>query len=278
MLKEIVRGFRHRVLPSSPTPVLDEYVSHVYSPQAVVDLFKGEWASSFPKACGLEAGRSPLFEDGRIPWTAEILGGIEGMRVLELGPLEGGHTYMLEQAGAAEVVAVEANRRAYLKCLIVKELLGMQAKFRLAEMNAELEQMQEVFDLCVASGVLYHQQDPLRSLQLLAKVSDRLMLWTHYYDADHIRKLGLEGYFHKRPGDTKKLGDLTIAYHPREYKEALEHAGFCGGATPHVNWMQREDILAVLQQLGYAHIETGFEHHDHPNGPAFALVATRQTA
>lgn len=34
---------------------------------------------------------------------------------------------MLEQAGAAEVVAVEANTRSFLKCLCIKEVLGMRA-------------------------------------------------------------------------------------------------------------------------------------------------------
>ena len=45
--------------------------------------------------------------------------------MLELGPLEGAHTYMLDRAGASEVVAIEGNTRAFLKCLITKELLSM---------------------------------------------------------------------------------------------------------------------------------------------------------
>ncbi len=37
------------------------------------------------------------------------------MNILELGPLEGAHTYQLR------ILAIEANAEAFLKCLVVKE-------------------------------------------------------------------------------------------------------------------------------------------------------------
>lgn len=36
--------------------------------------------------------------------------------------------------------------------------------------------------LCTAAGVLYHQQDLIALLDLTTRVSDRFLLWTHYYD------------------------------------------------------------------------------------------------
>src|SRR6187402_1626923 len=90
--------------------ILDSYVHAAPSPQLALDLFKGDWWSAVP---GLQAGSTPLFDDSRIRWAVEHLGGVTGRRILELGPLEGGHTYMLERAGAASVVAIEANTRAY---------------------------------------------------------------------------------------------------------------------------------------------------------------------
>lgn len=38
-------------------------------------------------------------EDYRIEWFERIVGGFSGKRVLELGPLEEGHSYMLEKGG-----------------------------------------------------------------------------------------------------------------------------------------------------------------------------------
>ena len=52
-------------------------------------------------------------------------GRLAGFGILELGPLEGAHTYRLEQLGAERILAIEANVEAYLKCLIVKEILGL---------------------------------------------------------------------------------------------------------------------------------------------------------
>ena len=40
----------------------------------------------------------------------------------------------------------------------------------------------ERFDLCWATGVLYHQVDPLALLRSIARVSDRVFVWTHFYD------------------------------------------------------------------------------------------------
>ncbi|MHB8594153.1 MAG: class I SAM-dependent methyltransferase, partial [Acidimicrobiales bacterium] len=112
------------------------------------------------------------------------------MRVLELGPLEGGHSYMLDCLGASGVTAIEANQRAYLRCLIAKELLGIpSARFLCGDFMAYLQDAVRrgaSWDLCVAVGVLYHQKDPVSLLELATQVSDRLLLWTHYYDAEVI--------------------------------------------------------------------------------------------
>jgi hypothetical protein len=85
------------------------------SPQTAVDAAPGAWVSRFPAPfADVRAGAVDLFEDERIAWGLRTLGGVEGASVLELGPLEGGHSYMAQQAGAARVVAVEANREAFL--------------------------------------------------------------------------------------------------------------------------------------------------------------------
>lgn len=106
--------------------ILDSYVKNAPSDQNAIDIFPGEWASMFPPPFNtLKAGGIPLFQDSRVAWAFERLGGVVGQNVLELGPLEGGHSYMLELAGAASVIAIEANTRAYLKCLVVKEIFNL---------------------------------------------------------------------------------------------------------------------------------------------------------
>ena len=70
----------------------------------------------------------------------------------------------------ASVVAVESNTRAYLKCLVVKELLDLQrCHFLLGDFVPYLQETPERFELLLASGVLYHSPDPLAMLALLGE-------------------------------------------------------------------------------------------------------------
>ncbi len=63
--------------------------------QNALDLFKGEWSTRLPDATGLVASTGPVraCEDYRVHWFEKhIPGGYAGKRVLELGPLEAGHS------------------------------------------------------------------------------------------------------------------------------------------------------------------------------------------
>lgn len=132
------------------------YSDRLPHPQNALDIFAGAWASTLPAPFEhLTAGRTSLFEDERIAWAIEQLGGVAGQRILELGPLEGGHTYLLHRAGAAEIVAIEANPQAYLKCLITKELLGVPAgRCVHGDFVVYLRETGERYDVVIASGVL----------------------------------------------------------------------------------------------------------------------------
>jgi hypothetical protein len=68
-----------------------------------------------------------LFDDNRIKWFEQQCAGFAGKRILELGPLEGGHTCMLSRAGAASITSIESNTAAFLKCLIVQNTLTFKA-------------------------------------------------------------------------------------------------------------------------------------------------------
>ena len=152
---------------------MEGYEASFPSRQTAVDVFRGEWVSQLP---GLEGGEIPLFADDRIAWLTDRVA-VTGKTVLELGPLEGGHSYMLHQGGAGRVLAVEANRRAFLKCLIVKETFGLdRVEFLCGDLLEYLRQSTERFDLCLASGVLYHMRDPIEMLRLAARACDQLFL------------------------------------------------------------------------------------------------------
>lgn len=254
--------------------ILDSYTTRAPSPQLAIDIFEGEWSSVLPEGHGDTRGTSPLFEDPRITWTIERVGGVEGRTVLELGPLEGGHTTMLERAGAI-VTAVEANARSYLKCLITKEIMGLtRSTFLRGDFTAYLERDRPTYDLVVASGVLYHMVDPLRLLDLIAECSDTMMIWTHYFDADAIAAGTSARQFTREPVEVEH-GGRTYTLHRRDYLEALAWGGFSGSGGTYSHWLSRDDLLGYVESLGYTDVEVAFEQVDHPNGPALALVAQR---
>jgi hypothetical protein len=170
--------------------VNDVCVSYSPTPESTVGILDG-WVSTLPAELGANTGGYvSLFDDHRATWAINQLGGVEGAGVLELGPLEGGHTYMLDRAGAKSITAIEANKRRYLKCLITKELLSIHsARVLLGNFVTWLEENRQKFDVIWATGVLYYMIEPLRLLRLIADRTDLLHIWTHFIQTiiGHIR-------------------------------------------------------------------------------------------
>jgi len=257
--------------------ILDEYILKDPTNQNIIDVFKDEWSSKLPAQFGLSTspGRSPLFEDCRVTWAEEMLGSFNNMHILELGPLEGGHSYMLEKSGAKKVISIEANTRAFLKCLCIKEIMDLKnVEFKLGDFVPYLQNSSESFDIVFASGVLYHMLEPLKLLKLISLVTKKVFIWTHYYDKEIITS---------NKELTHKFSDLssfiyegnTYFYSNQSYKKALNWAGFCGGPEKESKWLTKDSLLYALNQFGFNEIAINFEEINHPNGPALALCAKK---
>ena len=256
--------------------ILDIYARSAPSAQNAVNVFKGEWFSRFPAPyTDLTGGAAPLFDDPRITWALSQLGGVEGQNVLELGPFEGGHSYMLEQAGAKSILGIEANSRSYLRCLVGKEILGTRrASFQLGDFAEYLETNSTQFDFILASGVLYHMRDPVRLLKLISNHTRRVYIWTHYYDEAAIRT------HHRLPRNFSaatptEVDGMKVVLHRHEYGRNLQRLNFLGGVAPYSCWMERADILACLKHFGFDKITVGKDEPDHRNGPSFEFVAVK---
>lgn len=255
---------------------VSEFFMEKPSPQAIADLFAGEWSSAFPASSNVvvKPGHAALFDDPRITALERNLGPVAGKKVLELGPLEAAHTYMLHELGAAQITAIEANKRAFLKCLAVKEIFGLQrARFLLGDSVEYLESTDQKFDIILASGILYHMTDPVRMLEALTSHADRVFVWTHYYDEAVIRTRNDKAFF-----DTPKAldADGALIGAKRGYPEmALSWSGFSGGNQPHAVWLTRDSILNFFAGKGFSTVTVEFDHPSHPNGPAFAFSASR---
>lgn len=253
----------------------DRYVSSVPSWQNAIDAIPG-WNTAFPPQFGVEAGSLATYHDPRILWAIECFGSIAGCHVLELGPLEGGHTSMLDAAGA-QVDAVEANQLAFLRCLIAKEILGLsRAKFWLGDFVKALESWDRRYDLIVACGVLYHLIDPLRLIELAAQRTNAIYIWTHIMtDAAIPAADDPHRNLFDQTMETHEFHGLSVRAYRRSYDRAQENTSFCGGMNDEHRWLHRDDLLAALKVVGFQDIRTSHDEPDHRNGPALSIFARR---
>ena len=234
------------------------------SHQNAVDMIPG-WSSRFPTDFGIEAGNIPLFQDSRMAWAIESFGDLTGRSVLELGPLEAAHTSMLAEAGA-HVDAIESNQLAYFKCLITREILGFpNVRFHLGDFVQALEQKEKTYDFIVASGVLYHMRDPLRLIQAMARRTTAIYLWTVVVDDDSAAPIGRQSF-----------NGVDVRLYRRGYGK--RDLSFCGGPRDNPLWMRQDDILAVLETLGFSNQKIAHKvknpEHDLPTVSVFATAAT----
>ena len=259
--------------PEAATQGVSRFVDWFPHPDNAGRAFEGEWSSAVP---GLPTtGQAALFQDGRILWFEERLKGFAGKRVLELGPLEGGHTHMMTQRGAS-VLAIESNTRAWMRCLVAKDALAMpDATFLLGDFVKYLASSPPRVDFALASGVLYHLTNPVGMLQDLCGVCDSIGLWTHYFDEavllEHDR---FRRKFDFKPRVATTSRGREVCLYDQQYLEALQWEGFCGGSAAGSQWLRKQDILGILQDEGFA-CET-FLDEIHQNGPSFCVFGSRR--
>jgi hypothetical protein len=254
----------------------DSYETRAPAPENLVSIFGGEWVSRLP---GHPSGDVPLFDDERIRWALARSGDLTGRRVLELGPLEGGHSYMLQQAGAGQVRSIEANHLSYLKCLVVQQLYGLdKVSFEYGNFVPWLDGTDETYDLAIAAGVLYHTVDPVGVLEDLCRVSPQLFIWTHYADeeampeTDPRYEAGIVGV-----EEADYRGTRYRLFRRRYQNNTGTDRTFCGGVHANPAWIERSTIVEVLELNGFA-VEVGEETPNHPNGPAANFYARRRSA
>lgn len=176
--------------------------------------------------------------------------------ILELGALEGAHTFILAQRpGVNRVLALEGREFNLRKSRFVQQLLHVaNAEFAQANLeNSDLAAFGK-FDAVFCSGLIYHLPEPWKLISQLPALAPNLFIWTHYQaDTDaEIVSDGLRGKIHPEGGAADPLSGMSAT----------------------ATWLTLESLIAALTRSGYASVHVIANDVSHPNGPAVTIGAT----
>ena len=178
--------------------------------------------------------------------------------ILELGSLEGAHSFILaEHPGVERVVALEGRETNLRKARLVQDLLGIRnVKFEQANLEESDLRRFGTFDAVFCCGLLYHLPEPWRLLEQLPAIAPLLFIWTQYAAEDEARDIGrgLRGKIHVEGGTDEPLS----------------------GLSPTATWLTLQSLRDLLGASGYRRVEVIFDDTTHPNGPAVTIGARLQ--
>lgn len=242
----------NQLLQAESNTIPRHFVTSSPTHQNAVDLFPGAWATALP---GVQTSGDRVSLDGdlRMADAAQAFGGLEGFKVLELGPLEGAHSCQLEKLGCAEVTAIESKVDSFLRCLVTKNLLNLRTTFLLGDFRHYLNETDKKFDLIVAAGVLYHMTDPVELIYSITQRCDRVYLWTMHFDREVIQgNAGLRFAFRADKEESVERRGFKARYHKRLYENTnTADASFYGGDAPGSIWMELSEIIDCFEHFGF---------------------------
>jgi hypothetical protein len=211
------------------------------------------WIFQFRIGARIYGGSLDPSNDGRI--TQFFNFAPRAQSILELGALEGAHTFRLVNAsGVQRVVAIEGRITNLRKAELIQRLLGISGvEFVCGDLEEIDLQRLGHFDAVFASGILYHLAKPWLLLRRLTTVAPKLYLWTHYCPASATNTL-LDGYY----------GCLYPEGGVEDPLSGLSATSF---------WFTRASLFDALSDAGYSKIELVDEDTHHPKGPTITLSA-----
>ncbi|MEQ9411647.1 MAG: methyltransferase domain-containing protein [Fuerstiella sp.] len=175
--------------------------------------------------------------------------------VLEIGCFEGNHTVALA-AMARKVTGIDSRIEHVVKTLVRCSMAGFHPTVHCWDVEQAVPQELELkCDILHHVGVLYHLERPVAHLRTLAPlVGSAIMLDTHV-----------------APQNVEIKEDDGVRYwHFDEHGRNNPFAGMYG----HAKWIVLEDLVGLLQQLGFGTVDVAQER-DERSGPRVLIYAHR---
>jgi hypothetical protein len=250
----------------------NEFLTNFPCDQNIIDIFEGSFFTVLPNL-KTSPGSAMLADDARITWVNELYP-LNNKNILECGPLELGHSYMMSSFGASNITSVEANSYCYMKCLCVKEIFKLnKVELLLGDINQYLLECNKTFDFVLCSGILYHMSNPALLIENISKVTDKVFIWTHIYDKSsntiHIQKFNEDSFEYS---GEKYYGKRQI------YQDnGISGKQYCGGCNDNSFWLTKESLFKMLNKYGFTKITINKSLSDlnHVHGPCMSLFCEK---
>ena len=215
---------------------------------------RGPWVTRF-QIEGEEYGGSfdPAL-GGRVEDFFRVFPGVRS--ILELGCLEGGHTFALaRQPSLARVLGLDARPQNIARARFVQDLLrSKNVEFAQADLEETNLTGFGEFDAVFCSGLLYHLWEPWKLVEQIPRVAPRLFIWTHYAPENEA---------------TLTRGN----WRGREQVEGGKDEPL-SGMKPKSFWLTLESLLQLLRSAGFTSIKILENNLEHSNGPAVRIAAS----
>lgn len=210
-----------------------------------------------------------LTEDGRLQAllrVLEMLYGrqLAGLRIADLGCLEGGYALALAMRGAS-VVGIEARATNFEKLSFLTQAFDLpNLEFMRGDVKAFSAESHGQFDVVIAFGILYHLDEPAAWLRRIAPAVRKALIVDSNYapvedDRAHLLhpSLGQLGPLERlEGGDSTCEGRWYDEFTEGADPERLPWAAFSNARS---FWMTKESLLLALRQAGFRLL---LEQHD----------------
>ena len=231
-------------MPESMNCLQDEFARH------------GPWVTAFHIDGHTYGGTFDAARDPRLDQFFERFP--KARTILELGSLEGGHTFCLgAHPGVRRVLGIEGRASNIERARVVQRLVASDT-VEFAQANLESVDLAPFgeFDAVFCVGLLYHLPEPWKLLDQIARVTNQLFVWTHYASKPTTRR--------------RAFRYSGILYQEHGLYDALS------GMSARSFWPTFDSLTKMLMDSGFADVAIIEKDTGHPHGPCVTLAAVRR--
>jgi SAM-dependent methyltransferase len=215
---------------------------------------RGPWITKFVINGREYGGNLCLLDDPRVDQFFQYFPKVH--TVLELGSLEGAHTFKLARHPTVKwVLGIEGRQANIDKARFVQKLLRVDnVNFIRANLESVDLSAFGKFDAVFCVGLLYHLPEPWKLINQIPRVSTNLFIWTHYARECHANEIvdGFRGMMYQEQGLDDPLS----------------------GLSPYSFWPTLSSLKNMLKVSGFKIIHIIEKDPNHPHGPCVTLAAT----